>query len=257
MGGDTAFPPLSYFALFFIGAFVMRGAGCAYNDIVDRDFDAQVERTKNRPIPAGQISVKQAWAFTLCLCGVGLLVLLQFNTFTKVLGILSLPVVALYPFAKRFTHWPQSVLGLAFNWGALMGWASLSNSLSLAPVFLYCAGIFWTLGYDTIYAHQDVEDDALIGVKSTAQRFGASTHRWVSGFYACTMALIILAAIFSKAPILTLIFIGLSSSHLIWQVAKLETSSSAMCLKLFRSNHHFGLLIFLSFMSPQILDKIF
>lgn len=256
-GRDGGLEHFYYMGLFALGAFVMRGAGCAYNDIVDRDFDAQVERTKNRPIPAGQISVKQAWAFTGVLCVIGLVTLLQFNGFTRVLGLLSLPIVALYPFAKRITNWPQAVLGLAFNWGALMGWASLNQSLGPAPILLYCAGVFWTLGYDTVYAHQDKEDDALIGVKSTAQRFGEHTHLWISAFYVCTASLIILAAIVAQAGLFNIVLIIGACLHLGWQIAKLDISNPARCLKLFRSNHLFGLLIFTALAAPQVLDKIF
>ncbi|MBL4618740.1 MAG: 4-hydroxybenzoate octaprenyltransferase, partial [Marinicaulis sp.] len=167
VAGFTGLKLFYYGALFAIGAFVMRGAGCAYNDIVDRDIDGQVERTALRPIPSGQISIKQASIFLGVLCFIGLIVLLQFNRTTIFLGLGSLALVAAYPFMKRVTYWPQAWLGLTFNWGALMGFTAASGRLSFGAVAIYAAGIFWTLGYDTIYAHQDKEDDALIGVKST------------------------------------------------------------------------------------------
>ena len=159
----------------------MRGAGCTYNDIVDRDYDASVARTAARPIPSGQVSVAQAWVFLILLCLAGLAILVQLNAFTIVLGASSLLLIAVYPFAKRFTYWPQLVLGLTFKWGALVGWAAVTGSLSLAPVVLYAGCVLWTIGYDTIYAHQDKEDDLAVGLKSTALRFGAATQRWLIG----------------------------------------------------------------------------
>ena len=161
-------PSLIHIVLFFVGAFAMRGAGCTWNDIVDRNLDAAVERTRSRPIPSGQVSVLQAALFLVLLALIGLAVLMSFNGFTIALGIASLAIVAVYPFMKRITYWPQIVLGLAFSWGALMGWAAAFGSLALAPLLLYAGSIAWVIGYDTIYAHQDREDDALIGIKSTA-----------------------------------------------------------------------------------------
>jgi len=241
-----------YMLLFAIGAFVMRGAGCAYNDIVDADFDAQVERTKGRPLPSGQLSKKQAWAFTILLALIGLVVLLQFNLFTIVLGLGAIPVVALYPFAKRFTNWPQAVLGLAFNWGALMGWAAIHQSLHIAPLFLYLAGICWTLGYDTIYAHQDKEDDALIGVKSTALHFGNKTRTWLTGFYLATTILLLLATVFAQGGLLSILLVTAACLQLGWQVVKLDIHDPGRCLQLFRSNHIFGFLAFFAFVIPAL-----
>ena len=168
-------PSLVQIVLFFVGAFAMRGAGCTWNDIVDRNLDAAVERTRSRPIPSGQVSVFQAALFLVLLALIGLAVLISFNGFTVALGIASLAIVAVYPFMKRITYWPQIVLGLAFSWGALMGWAAAFGSLALAPLLLYAGSIAWVIGYDTIYAHQDREDDALIGIKSTALLFGERT----------------------------------------------------------------------------------
>src|SRR3954449_8743447 len=177
-------------ALFFIGAFAMRGAGCTWNDITDRDLDARVERTRSRPIPAGQVSVAQAFAFLVLQALVGLAVLVQFNRFAIFTGIASLVIVAVYPFMKRITSWPQVVLGLAFSWGALMGFAVAFGRIDATALVLYAGSIAWVIGYDTIYAHQDAEDDALIGIKSTARLFGARTRRALMAFYALAVALI-------------------------------------------------------------------
>src|SRR6516165_8846555 len=171
-------------ALFFVGAFAMRGAGCTWNDITDRDLDAMVERTRSRPIPAGQVSVAQAFVFLVVQALIGLAVLLQFNRFAEATGIASLAIVAVYPFMKRITWWPQAVLGLAFSWGALLGFAVILGRIDAAALVLYAGSIAWVIGYDTIYAHQDAEDDALIGVKSTARLFGQRTHQALVAFYA-------------------------------------------------------------------------
>src|ERR1700724_1041723 len=176
--------------LFFVGAFVMRGAGCTWNDITDRDLDGKVERTRSRPIPAGQVSVPQAFVFLVVQALIGLVVLLQFNRFAVATGIASLLIVAVYPFMKRITWWPQIVLGLAFSWGALMGFAVTLGRIDAAAVLLYAGSISWVIGYDTIYAHQDAEDDALIGIKSTALLFAARTHQALLVFYALAVVLI-------------------------------------------------------------------
>ena len=181
--------------LFFVGAFVMRGAGCTWNDITDRDLDARVERTRSRPIPAGQVSVVQALAFVVVQALIGLAVLLQFNRFAVMTGIASLIIVAVYPFMKRITWWPQVVLGLAFSWGALMGFAVTLGRIDLTALALYAGSIAWVIGYDTIYAHQDAEDDALIGIKSTARLFGARTHRALVLFYTLAVVLIGMALV--------------------------------------------------------------
>src|SRR5664279_4297400 len=189
VAGSIAALPLQI-VLFLVGAFAMRGAGCTWNDITDRDLDALVERTRSRPIPAGQVSVPQAAAFLVVQALIGLAVLLQFNRFAVMTGIASLIIVAVYPFMKRITWWPQIVLGLAFSWGALMGFAVTLGRIDLTAVALYAGSISWVIGYDTIYAHQDAEDDALIGIKSTARLFGARTHRALVVFYALAVLLI-------------------------------------------------------------------
>ena len=194
--GDIGQLPL-ILALFFLGAFAMRGAGCTWNDITDRDLDARVERTRSRPIPAGQVSVPQAAAFLVAQALIGLAVLLQFNRFAVMTGIASLIIVAVYPFMKRITWWPQIVLGLAFSWGALMGFAVTLGRIDATALVLYAGSIAWVIGYDTIYAHQDAEDDALIGIKSTALLFGARTHRALMVFYG--LAVVLIGAAFALA----------------------------------------------------------
>src|ERR1700752_3156167 len=190
VAGHSRAPSLWHIVLFFVGAFVMRGAGCTWNDIVDRDLDSRVERTRSRPIPSGQVSVAQAAAFMVAQALVGLLVLVQFNRFAILTGIASLAIVAVYPFMKRITWWPQIVLGLAFSWGALMGWAAAFGRLGWPAVGLYPGSIAWVIGYDTIYAHQDRDDDALVGLKSTALLFGERTRPMLAAFFAAAVVLI-------------------------------------------------------------------
>ena len=229
--------------LFLIGAFVMRGAGCTWNDIVDRDYDGRVERTAKRPIPSGQVSVSQALAFAVGLCFVGLLVLLQFNRATVWVGVSSLVLVALYPFCKRFTYWPQLMLGLTFKWGALVGWTAATGALGAPALVLYAGAIAWTIGYDTIYAHQDKEDDAMLGLKSTALLLGSATRPWLVLFYAGAVVLWGAAGAMAGAHAAFfggLVLIGL---QLAWQVATLRIDDSTNCLVRFRSNKLVGWLL--------------
>lgn len=230
--------------LFFVGAFVMRGAGCIWNDIADRDLDAKVERTRSRPIPAGQVSVVQAAAFLVMQALIGLGVLLQFNRFAVATGIASLVIVAVYPFMKRITWWPQIVLGLAFSWGALMGSAVTLGRIDAAALWLYAGAIAWVIGYDTIYAHQDVEDDALIGIKSTALLFGARTRPALAAFYGSAVVLIAIALAASGARWPAAIGLAAFAAHLVWQIARLDISNPALCLRIFKSNRDAGLLLF-------------
>ncbi|HLI99931.1 MAG TPA: 4-hydroxybenzoate octaprenyltransferase [Bradyrhizobium sp.] len=239
--------------LFFIGAFAMRGAGCTWNDITDRDLDAKVERTRSRPIPSGQISVPQALAFLAVQALVGLGVLLQFNRFAIATGLASLAVVAAYPFMKRVTWWPQSVLGLAFSWGALMGFAVLLGKINAPALFLYAGSIAWVIGYDTIYAHQDTEDDALIGVKSTARLFGARTHRALVIFYGLAVILIGLAMGLSDAGLPGWIGLAAFAAHLCWQITRLKIDDPALCLRLFKSNRDAGLLLFAGLLADALM----
>ena len=240
--GET-FPNLLYAALFLLGAIVMRGAGCALNDIADRDFDSQVARTRSRPIPSGQISVKQAVVFLVAQALTGLLILIQFNSFTIALGAASLIIVAIYPFMKRITWWPQMFLGLAFNWGALVGWSATHGNLAAPAVALYLGGIFWTLAYDTIYAQQDKQDDALIGVKSTALKFGSASIYWIAGFFAAALVFLDLALWLAGAFLFAHIGVAGAALHGAWQVSKFKADDPQSCLDLFRSNRIFGLLI--------------
>ena len=237
-------PNLWHLVLFLIGAIAMRGAGCTYNDIVDRDLDAQVARTRSRPIPSGQVTVTQAKVFLGVQALIGLVVLLQFNGFTVMLGAASLLTVAIYPFLKRVTNWPQLGLGIAFSWGALMGWAAVFGKLDFAPVLLYLGAILWTIGYDTIYAHQDKEDDAMIGVRSTARLFGARTRPLLMLFYAGATALFAAAYFFAGAGIFAFAGLTAGAVHLAWQARTLDTSDPDNCLKLFRSNRDYGWIVF-------------
>ena len=239
--------------LFFIGAFVMRGAGCTWNDITDRDLDARVERTRSRPIPAGQVSVPQAMAFLVVPALIGLAVLLQFNGFAVATGIASLVIVAVYPFMKRITWWPQVVLGLAFSWGALMGFAVTLGRFDAAAVALYAGSIAWVVGYDTIYAHQDAEDDALIGIKSTALLFGARTRRALTAFYAAAVVLIGVALVLAGARWLAWIGLAAFAAQLTWQMRRLQISDPALCLRIFKSNRDAGLLLFAGLLADAVM----
>jgi 4-hydroxybenzoate polyprenyltransferase len=240
-------------ALFFVGAFVMRGAGCTWNDITDRDLDALVERTRSRPLPAGQVSVTQASAFLVLLALIGLAVLLQFNRFAVMTGIASLVIVAIYPFMKRITWWPQVVLGLAFSWGALMGFAVILGRIDLTALVLYAGSIAWVIGYDTIYAHQDAEDDALIGVKSTARLFGARTHLALTVFY--SLAVILIGIALGLAGVRWPAWVGLVAfaAHLAWQIRALDISNPALCLRIFKSNRDAGLLLFAGLLADAVM----
>ena len=229
--------------LFAIGAFVMRGAGCAYNDIVDRDFDAKVARTALRPIPAGQISVPRAIAFVVALCLIGLIVLLQFNRQAILIALSSLFLVAAYPFMKRITYWPQAWLGLTFNWGVLVGFAAIAEMVTSTAVAIYAAGVFWTLGYDTIYAHQDKDDDALIGVKSTALKFGDTTKKWLALFFSMTVVLFAGAGILAGFSVVYFLALLPAALHFRWQVKSLNIEDGHNCLKVFKSNREAGFLL--------------
>jgi 4-hydroxybenzoate polyprenyltransferase len=232
-----------------LGAWLMRGAGCTWNDITDREIDARVARTRSRPIPSGQVTVEQASAWMAIQAGVAFLILLTFNGAAIGLGVASLGLVAIYPFAKRFTWWPQVFLGLAFNWGALLAWTAHTGSLGLPAVLLYLSGIAWTIFYDTIYAHQDKEDDALIGVKSTARLFGDDTKTWLRIFMMTSVVLMtagIVMALLSQDSVVKL-FLGIAAAwafgwHMSWQLAKLRIYDGGNCLMLFRANRDAGLI---------------
>ncbi len=237
-------PNLWHLALFLVGAVAMRGAGCTYNDIVDRDIDAEVARTRSRPIPSGQVTLLQAQLFLVALLAVGAIVLLQFNRTTVLIGLASLLVIAIYPFMKRITDWPQVILGIAFSWGALLGWSATFASLAAAPLLLYAGGILWTIAYDTIYAHQDYEDDGVIGVKSTARLFGGRTKLLLGLFYGG--AVVLFAVAFALVGVGVIAFAGLATgaAHLAWQVVTLVPGDADNCLARFRSNRDFGWIVF-------------
>ena len=234
---------LWYIVLFAIGAIAMRGAGCTYNDIIDRDLDAQVARTANRPLPAGTVSLKQAWIFLLAQCGVGFLVLIQLPFLAIMVGLGALVLVAAYPFMKRITWWPQAWLGLTFNWGIPVAYTAAAGQIDLAMIALYAAGVMWTLGYDTIYAHQDSEDDALVGVRSTARLFGENSQYWVAGFYASNAILVGIAVVLKLASPWFVALYGLYALHLFNQVRQLDIRDGDKCLALFKSNRVSGLLL--------------
>jgi 4-hydroxybenzoate polyprenyltransferase len=231
---------------FLIGAALMRAAGCAFNDIVDKDFDAKVARTAMRPIPAGQISVKQAWAFILGCSLVSLAILVSMGWLAIGLGVLSLGLVAAYPFMKRITWWPQAWLGLTFNWGALLGYAAATHTLSWSAGLLYIGGLAWTLGYDTIYAVQDLEDDALAGVKSSARRLGAAAPPAVLGFYVAAFFLAMASAWVGGLGPLFLPLVAVYAVHLSWQAAKLRIDDPKLALRLFKSNTWAGVVLFVA-----------
>lgn len=230
--------------LFLIGAIAMRGAGSTYNDIADRDLDAQVARTRLRPLPSRQVSPRAAAIFVALQCLVGLAVLLQFNTFAIVLGFCSMVPVLVYPFMKRIMPMPQAVLGLAFAWGGLMGWAAVFGSLAWPPVALYLAAVAWTIGYDTIYAVQDLEDDPAAGIKSSARFFGAKTRDAVAICYAVTTLLVTAALIGAGASPVGLAGGLAFAAHLAWQVRRIDPADGAGALRLFRSNRDAGLILF-------------
>jgi 4-hydroxybenzoate polyprenyltransferase len=245
-------PDLRLMALFAVGALLMRAAGCTVNDIADRDIDARVARTRTRPIAAGQVPVPRALVFLGGLMAAGLLVLARFNRLTILTGLASLPLVFIYPFSKRLTHWPQAVLGLTFNWGALVGWTAVQGSLDAPALLLYAAGFFWTLGYDTIYAHQDREDDALVGVKSSALRLGRHTRPWLFIFYGTCVALMGLAG--HAAGLGSAYFAGLTIAalQLLWQAGRVDLDDPNKCLAAFRSNTLFGWIVLAAIVAGQL-----
>ena len=237
-------PSLAHLALFLIGAIAMRGAGSTYNDILDRGLDAGVERTRGRPLPSGRVGLRAAAIFLVAQSLVGLAVLLCFNAFSIALGMGSLAIVAIYPLMKRVTAWPQAVLGLAFAYGALMGWAARYGALAWPAVFLYASAICWTIGYDTIYALQDARDDAIVGIKSTARLFGDKARLGISAFYALAATFAQLALFTAGAGLVAEVGFAAWCAHLYWQLGQVEGATPAVALKLFRSNRNAGLILF-------------
>ena len=232
-----------FYALFAVGAVVMRGAGCTFNDITDRRLDARVARTADRPIASGQVGLTQAFLFLGLQFALGLIVLLAFNRFVIALGVASLMLIFTYPFMKRITWWPQAFLGVTFNWGVLMGWAAVHGGLGAAPLLLYAGGIAWTLGYDTIYAHQDKEGDALVGVHSTALLFAEGSRPWIAGFYAAAVTLFALAGLAAGLGWSYYMLLALVAAQLGWQAARVEFDDPADCLAKFKSNRLAGWLL--------------
>jgi len=251
--GQT-FLNFGYLVLFAIGALAMRASGCAYNDYIDRDIDAQVYRTANRPIPSGQVSPEAALVFVAATACVGLAVVLNFNWFTIWLAISSLLVVAAYPFAKRLIPYPQLVLGFAFSWGALVGWAAVKGSLGLPALVLFTGCVLWTIGYDTIYAHQDKEDDALLGLGSTALKFGGNTVSFVGALYGLAAIFWLVAGALAGAHLVYFLAVALVFLQMSWQVATLDIHDSANCLRRFQSNRDVGLAVFLGLLADKALS---
>jgi 4-hydroxybenzoate polyprenyltransferase len=241
-------------ALFGIGALLMRGAGCTYNDIVDRDLDAQVARTSNRPLPSGQVTVSQAVVFLVLQLAGGFAILISLNGFAIAVGVASLVLVFTYPLMKRVTFWPQFFLGLAFNWGALLGWAAVRGELALPAVLLYIGGIFWTLGYDTIYAHQDRRDDPNAGVKSTARRLGLGSKPWLYGFYIVAAGLFAWAGLDGGHAWPFFAGLAMGTTQLIWQVWDVDINSPKDCLAKFKSNRLFAWLFLAGILAAQAVS---
>ncbi len=246
-------PNLWHLALFAVGSVAMRGAGCTYNDLVDRDIDAKVARTRSRPLPSGQVTAKAAAVFLAGQLALGLAVLLALPAFAILVGACALLPVALYPFMKRITWWPQAMLGVCFGWGALMGWAATFGRLDAAPLALHAAAFLWIIGYDTIYAHQDKEDDALVGVGSTALLFGARTRPILAAFYAGAAALLALAVHLAGGGVASYAGVAAFAAHCAWQTARLDIADPELCLRLFKTNRDAGALVALGLFADALL----
>lgn len=252
LAAEGRLPDGRLLVLFGLGALIMRAAGCTINDIVDRDFDARVARTRDRPLASGAISLFQAFVFLGILLGLGFLVLIQLNRAAVALGAAALVPVVIYPFMKRITWWPQAFLGLTFNWGALLGWTAATGGLAPPAVALYAAGIAWTLGYDTIYAHQDKADDEIVGIKSSARRLGARTRPWLFVFYGIAVAGIALAGALAGLAWPFYPLLALAAGQLFWQAARVDIDAPADCLAKFKSNTWAGALVFAAIVAGQI-----
>ena len=243
-----------YSLLFLLGSMLMRSAGCIVNDIVDKNFDKKVERTKNRPIASGKVSVKSAIIYSFVLCGLAFLVLINFNKFTILMALLSMPLAFTYPLMKRFTYWPQLFLGITFNYGLVLAWISINNSIDLIPIIFYFGAIFWTLGYDTIYGYQDIKDDEIIGVKSTSIKFKNSPKKFISLCYIFFFLSLILVGFLMNFKILFFISLIITFFHLgFYQIKNLEVSNPNMCLIKFKSNNLLGLIVFINILIGKII----
>jgi len=243
---------IKYIILFFLGSVLMRSAGCIFNDITDKNFDKKVDRTKNRPIPSGRISTQESFVYIILLCLVAFIILIQFNYLTIFLGLLSVPFAFAYPYMKRFTYWPQLFLGFTFNWGILLGWTSFIGQISLEPILLYFAAIFWTLGYDTIYGFQDINDDEIIGIKSTSIKFKENYKLFIGLCYFICILFLITVGFLEQNKIYYFTFLILPVMHLFYQMTRLDRNNSNRCLIIFKSNNLFGFLIFLTLMVTNI-----
>ena len=245
---------LFYLTLFFLGSVLMRSAGCIVNDILDKEFDAKVFRTKNRPIASGKISVKVAIFYSFILCFLALLILLNFNFFTIILALGSMPLAFTYPLMKRFTYWPQLFLGITFNYGIILGWTAIEGQLNLAPIIFYLGAIFWTLGYDTIYGYQDIRDDEIIGLKSTSIKFKGKAKKFLFTSYLILSILLISGGYIMKFKLIYYFLLIIPLSHLfLYQLKIFKLNNPNSCLKAFKSNNVFGLIIFLQILIVKII----
>ena len=243
-----------YLVLFFFGSVLMRSAGCIVNDIADRNYDKKVLRTKNRPIASGKISVKLGFFYISLLCLLALIVLLQFNKLTIILALASMPLAFAYPYMKRLTYWPQLFLGITFNYGLLLGWISIKESLDLTPIIFYIGAIFWTLGYDTIYGYQDIKDDEIIGVKSTSIKFKNNPKKFLSLCYVITFISIISIGVLMNFNNYYFLFLILPAIHLFFQIKVLNIKDQNICLKIFKSNNMLGLIIFTNLLIGKLIS---
>ena len=242
-----------FLLLFLIGAILMRSAGCIINDIVDSDFDKKVKRTKNRPIASGKISKIKAFIYAMVLCGFAFLVLIQFNNFTILMALLSMPMAFTYPLMKRFTYWPQLFLGITFNYGLVLAWISITNEISIVPILFYFGAIFWTLGYDTIYGFQDIKDDEIIGVKSASIKFKNEPKKILFFSYFIFLTSLFLVGILMNFKMQYYLFLSVPSIYLILQIKKLDISLPKVCLKIFKSNNFLGLLILINLLVGKLI----
>ena len=243
-----------YSLLFLLGSMLMRSAGCIVNDIVDKNFDKKVERTKNRPIASGKVSVKSAIVYSFVLCGLAFLVLINFNKFTILMALLSMPLAFTYPLMKRFTYWPQLFLGITFNYGLVLAWISINNNIDLIPIIFYFGAIFWTLGYDTIYGYQDIKDDEIIGVKSTSIKFKNNPKKFISLCYIFFFLSLILVGFLMNFKISFYISLIITFFHLgFYQIKNLEVSNPNMCLIKFKSNNFLGLIVFINILIGKLI----
>ena len=246
---------LFYLILFFLGSVLMRSAGCIVNDILDKEFDAKVFRTKNRPIASGRISIKLGIIYSIILCFLALLVLLNFNYLTIILALSSMPLAFTYPLMKRLTYWPQLFLGITFNFGLILGWTAIKSEIELTPILFYLGAIFWTLGYDTIYGYQDIRDDEIIGLKSTSIKFKKNAKKFLSFNYACFLFLFLVGGYYMKLNYIYFLILLIPFLHLFfYQISKFQIDNALQSLKIFKSNNILGLIIFLNILIPKIIQ---